>query len=355
VNESSKEQRLQDYLDGRLTPEERAAFEELLRAEPELAAAARTARRVGKALREEASELSPDFYARARRRFEESTGEQRAGFRMLSWETAGLAAAAVLAFALFVPHFMREGTPVDSPESALADGIGAGEAVDSDVATLDEAVTGRRDALDKETAEGQFGIEEPKPKREKKQKSDDAAASNVALAEEEFAPVPPPAPRDAVEVAPAAEPEPRMEQSAAKAPATVQGRGMMKGSDAPLRSAAKMGAAAAATAVTLPLDVVEPGTFQTLERREAWDALLRSEAGSDLAALGSPDPAKRLVLLGDRGDLGDCADLGVFSTADGWEVRYRPVEHTGRERTASGGCALTVPRDGRPVRLVASP
>jgi len=342
VNESSKEQRLQDYLDGRLAPDERAAFEELLRAEPELAATARTAQRVGKALREEPAELSPAFYARARRRFEESTGEQRAGFRVLSWETAGLAAAAVLAFALFVPHFMREGTPVDAPESALADGIGAGEASD-------------RDEFDKETAEGQFGIEEPKPKREKKQKSDDAAASEIAVAEEEFAPVPPPAPRDAIKVAPAAEPERRMEQSAAKAPATVQGRGMMKGSDAPLRSGAKMGAAAAATAVALPLDVVEPGTIQTLERREAWDALLRSEAGGDLAALGSPDPAKRLVLIGDRGDLGNCADLGVISTADGWEIRYHSLEHVGRERTDSGGCALTVPRDGRPVRLVASP
>jgi hypothetical protein len=335
-----------------MTREEQAAFEELLGAEPDLAAAVRTARRVGEALREQPAALSPDFYARARRRFEESTGKRRAGFRMLSWETAGLAAAAVLAVALFVPHFMHQGTPVDSPD----DGLGAGEATDSDTVTLDE-----------ESAEGKFGIDAPRPQREKKgdaaptpaESGDDRGAEKKQEsrtgAEEEFAPVPPAAQRDAIAVAPAAEPELRMEQSTARAPATVQGRATMKGAPAPLRSGAKSEAADVAAAVPLPLDVVDSGTIQTLERKEAWDALLRSEAGGDLSALGPPDPARRLVLIGDRGDLGSCADLSVVATADGWEIRYRPVDRAGRERAASGGCALSVPRDGRPVRLVPSP
>ena len=66
------EEMLQDYLDDRLTAEQRTEFERLLESDAELAGRVEANREQGRALREDAPELSPGFYTRARARFEES-------------------------------------------------------------------------------------------------------------------------------------------------------------------------------------------------------------------------------------------------------------------------------------------
>ena len=116
------EQRLQDYLDGRLTDEEREAFEGRIAGDPELARRVEDYRRLGRALREAPAELPPGFVARARARFEARQPGRRRWFRPLSWEMAGLAAAAALILAVFLPPALRE------PPFGEADRLIEGEA-----------------------------------------------------------------------------------------------------------------------------------------------------------------------------------------------------------------------------------
>ena len=79
------ENMLQDFLDGRLSDEERAGFEARMRDDADLAKRVDSARQIREALREDPEELSPGFYARARERFEQTTGrKRRAGWRLLS-------------------------------------------------------------------------------------------------------------------------------------------------------------------------------------------------------------------------------------------------------------------------------
>jgi hypothetical protein len=107
------EQRLQDYLDGRLSASERSEFEARLKADADLAGKARAAMALRQALQADAPELPPGFYARARDRFER-TGPVAGHrwFRLLSWESAGLAAAVVLVAVLFVPPLMQQDGPL---------------------------------------------------------------------------------------------------------------------------------------------------------------------------------------------------------------------------------------------------
>ena len=91
------EELLQDYLDGRLSQEERREFEALLERDADLAGQVEACREFGRALRHDLPELPPGFYTRARARFEESQAPKKPRFfRLLSWEMAGLAAAAAL-------------------------------------------------------------------------------------------------------------------------------------------------------------------------------------------------------------------------------------------------------------------
>jgi hypothetical protein len=115
----SNDRLLQDYLDGRLPPGDRAEFERRLEREPDLARRVRELRELGDALRGGTEELSPEFYARARERFE--AGRPRRWFRPLSLETAGLAAAVVLAVAVFVPPILeREDLGVPRPTKSVS-------------------------------------------------------------------------------------------------------------------------------------------------------------------------------------------------------------------------------------------
>lgn len=71
MSKPTLEERIHDYLDGRLSPDARATFEASLKRDSELAAKVDEYRGIGDALRESDGSLSPEFFARTRLRFEE--------------------------------------------------------------------------------------------------------------------------------------------------------------------------------------------------------------------------------------------------------------------------------------------
>ena len=111
------ELQIQDYLDDRMSGRERGRFEERLAADGELARRVRDYRAASEALREDSPDLQPGFYTRLRSRFEAQHAPARRWFRPLSWETAGLVTAVVLAGVLFAP-LVLERQP-GGPESQI--------------------------------------------------------------------------------------------------------------------------------------------------------------------------------------------------------------------------------------------
>ncbi len=98
------QERIQDYLDGRLEAAERQAFERELERDAELRARVSELRAVGEALREEV-ELPPGFSARARERFEHRDLHAQAAARGFPfWQVAGVAASVLLVAVLFYPQ-----------------------------------------------------------------------------------------------------------------------------------------------------------------------------------------------------------------------------------------------------------
>ncbi|HXV77265.1 MAG TPA: hypothetical protein VD788_13185, partial [Candidatus Polarisedimenticolaceae bacterium] len=106
---------IQDYVDGRMPPDERRGFERRMAEDERIAARVRELRAVGAALRDEQLGLPPEFYSRLRQRFEAGRGRQLGWRRVVSWEAAGLATAAALLVLVFVPHLLERS--VDSPYS----------------------------------------------------------------------------------------------------------------------------------------------------------------------------------------------------------------------------------------------
>jgi hypothetical protein len=105
------DRRLNDYLDGRMTEDERAEFERSCEHDEELARRLESYREMRDALLSPEPEPGPEFYARARERFATGSASRRVGLHgLLSWEAAGLAAAVVLAAVVFLPTMI--GMPV---------------------------------------------------------------------------------------------------------------------------------------------------------------------------------------------------------------------------------------------------
>ena len=71
------EELLQDYLDGRLSPDARERFEAEIEGDAALAARIEAYREQRRALRADVPDLSPGFYARARARFEQTVPERK--------------------------------------------------------------------------------------------------------------------------------------------------------------------------------------------------------------------------------------------------------------------------------------
>jgi anti-sigma-K factor RskA len=104
MNPERMDRRIHDYLDGRLSGDELAAFERRLQEDPELARTVARYRRLGELVAEEQPELSGAFFTRTRAAFEHT---QRKRSRLLSWESLGLATAALLAVAIFLPPMLE--------------------------------------------------------------------------------------------------------------------------------------------------------------------------------------------------------------------------------------------------------
>ena len=59
--------------------------------------------------------MSPGFYTRLRAEFETRRAPSRRWFRLLSWETAGLATAVLIAVVMFAPLVLRQDLSYQAP------------------------------------------------------------------------------------------------------------------------------------------------------------------------------------------------------------------------------------------------
>jgi hypothetical protein len=286
---------LQDYLDGRLPESERARFEARLARDPELTRRVQAYRRIGDVLREAPAELPPGFLGRARARFEARYGRRRR-FRPLSWEAAGLVAAALVVAFLFIPPWFRERfeeEPLETPVFGQSPGRAAAPPEPA-AQQVREPARERKDAVEDEAR----GAEEP--------------ANNLA------APITTGAVADAVEKS-----EPPPDRAlAARAAASSVGRSRR------------------AVAVALP-----PGLLGPNEIRLAGDR-------SELRSIGvEADLATdRVLLIGPRSRPIDCDRIEFAIPDQGpWVVTVFPgIGESG----SSTGCAAILPAGDAQVVVV---
>lgn len=310
------ERTLHDYLDGRLTPDERSSFEQRMRDDPRLAERVAGCRALGDALRAGAEPpLDDTFYAVARRRYArgESGAARRRHFSLFSWESAGLAAAAVLALALFIPPLITRETRVE-PEPAAA---GRAEA-SADVELPEE--------VDTDAARGTAGDLQPRKESEPRTQSREdelTAAKNESQAtagttrdEPRFAP------------SPAAPDEPRSRQS----PPPVAARRQVVSKV----MADRLGAAEAEADRPVAL------THIVIPRRT-----LRIVAGVDGEALGPPRAGTRIVLVGGVASPQACGRIAIVRHPRAWTISAEFVEPGAHGTT----CAVRLPDDGNPVGI----
>jgi hypothetical protein len=319
VKERGQDQWLHDYLDGRLSAEERARAEERIREDADLTRRVEAWRKIGHALRDDSAELPPGFYTRARARFEQSR-ERRPRFvhRLFSWEAAGLAAVAVLAVGVFVPEMMRSPDPV--PRERVVD-LREGE-------------------LRREEAETDADAFAPAP-------AGKAASAGAELSEPEsdrpagrdFAPEP------AKSRLITTEPDVRAGEKKQPLPAPAMAPGDAEQTLAGNASAFRASATGEASlhVVALPRSAAVPEGLRVVDDRSTWNAWLAGPAGPVLRQLESYEAGRRLVLLG--GDI-DCSTVRVSRVQD--EVRVAFVDRGG----ATAGCAFVLSdTDGSTVVL----
>jgi hypothetical protein len=370
------EKNLQDYLDGRLPDGERARFEARMREDPELAKRVDAARDIRDALREEPEELSPGFYARARERFEQSAGgRQRSGWRLLSWESAGLAAATVLALALFVPGVLRDSRSNLEPTitEPAAEGFYEDVGEQSSTEAADELRVREKAAADKDDAElespGKMkntAVEAPGPPMSAPAPRQEAPAGRqdvpvpsgekqeaIPPTEQEYAPVPdaaplPPGSGERVDETSKkgrrAEPKRRVQSVTAEGHETDRA-GEAWESEELNKSGALAYSIRSPRVVELARELVGSDELLVVDDLSEWTTWLEGPAGNALAALDAPDPARRLVLIAPEGGI-DCGTITLIRDDDRHVVRYRAATTPG---APSGGCAFVLPNDGKAV------
>ena len=366
-----------DYLDGRLSEEERRTFEARLEREPALARTVEAYRVAGRALRDVSVELPPGFYARTRARFEASRPKRPTWRRFVSWEATGLAAAALLLTALVLPEVLeRYGPPPEvkpfeppstpsptappegklvSPaeaEDSIAPAVeGEPSGLETPPAASSEPPSGKREvAAEREAfADYDSGLAErdevtqprtaaaPKPDLEKgragKGSSVEAPRRDRAV-EENFA-------RQKKQATPQPEAEPdrfRMQQSESLhesefAPAPILGDK----------------AAAPPRAEALPPGVIAARELVVIDDPESWTRFLQDLPADASLALRPDFATERVAVIGPAPGVGDCNSVRWSETDDRIVIEWPPTALRGT--SASGGCVVAIPADGRPVEI----
>jgi len=354
VSASEIERALQDYLDGRMSDDERSAFETRLARDRDLAERVAFSREVGDGLREADVGLSPGFHARARARFEESQAPSRRWIVPLVW-SAGIATAALFTAIVLLPSLTQR-DPVE------------------------ESTVARLEKFDKEQDESTSRQQVPPPEPTSVAVPADAD-SPVPAAEGEGAPVasdePPGARKDELMKQVAAAPkrksaEPVLQETAdvvvggaqsveaeteiaaaEPVPGTARGFAQLDAASAPVErsrreksdAGGKKGAPAAAADSWIQFPVAESfvvpagrlatGEVRIIDNASAWSEF------SDLPATYSP--ARRIVLIGPRARPLLCADIVLRV-----EVDRRIVLLPLAAEDAAGprqGCGIQVPAD----------
>jgi hypothetical protein len=380
-----------DYLDGRLSENERRAFEDRLERDPELARTVEAYRAAGRALRDEPVELPPGFYARARARFEASRPARPAWRRFVSWESTGLAAAALILTALIFPEVWeryrpaRDAAPSGRPSTTDKAAGREPKAVSPAEAEESTAPTGERGAAGLETPPAdapepprgrlEIATEEkeafaPEPEAfaaEPEALADDdsrvAALDEVAETRRMTEPQPAPEKRRAKKDHPAgasrrdqalgessakqtrqATPELDAESEAYLEP---RGEKSEEGGFAPAPALAKK---TAPRGEALPAGMVAARELLVIDDAASWERFLqRLPAGSSLSL--RPDFAtERVAVVGPASEVGDCSAARLRETGDRLVIEWPPTVRR-EEAGAPGGCVVVVPADGRPVAL----
>ena len=383
MRQDELEIRIQDYLDGAMSEGELQAFEARLAEDRELARRIDSYRAAANALREDAPALSPGFYTRLRAEFETRRAPSRRWFRLLSWETAGLATAVLIVVVMFAPLLVRQDLPhlaplpeaVQQTEPERLDeleeirpldskgdlgkqqsGRGVPEGRESAVEDADVEVKAKDSSFapSPETApRGQRPYAYPQPTapvsgdKESRKLEESAESSVVTDSVEENvrsrSSVAKSAPAKRVEQAnePAEEAAPMLERDESSADDYRRG----------LRAAPGVaGGGAVPMGVALPPGVVQPGSLIEIATRTEWDALMEGPGGEAAAAFGAYDASDRIVLVGPRAVLVDCEHSTVVPSQQAYEIRLVELPSSSPERAY--GCAFRLPRDGKPVRVV---
>lgn len=321
------EERLQDYIDGRMNPSERNAFESEMARNPEFAAAASFAREIGQHLRGGTTELPPGFHARARARFEASRKRLFRLPRRFPWEAVGLAAAAVVVLVLLFP-WTRTGRPGSPTESPLG-------------SPVETKKSQRRNLSDEPIA-----LPAPAIRTER----DSVQAPDAALPE--FAPTP----AGGKATADPSSREPRAPSDELRG-LPQKSAGIVVRDDRTQHAArvdeslSKSEALQGVRAAEIPLGLIRPGTTKIIESAadELWIRLTTGGSGSEVRALQPRFENERVFVFGPRDFSVSCREVRWMPQPDALLVLAGPATPT--NSATSGGCALVIPRGNLPVVL----
>jgi hypothetical protein len=333
------DERIGDFLDGRMTPTDHAAFAARVAREPVLRARVEGFREIGRALRDSEVALPADLVARARQRFEAASGRApvaapRARPRWrVPLAATGLVAASVTLVLLFLPPDRRPAAPPD--DVGFARPAPATVAPPAAEAERDVQPTTPVQATDKRTNElGQ------------------ASAAPSAL--------PAPAERVVDEIEAAREGEARLQKLERQAPEprrlVVRGVALPVPPAVEAKSAADAPEPNAARAAGARADAAGARGVVRIDSADStdWLELISTAEGRALASRLAPDFAsEQVVLVLGASTAGACAAAAVETTPAEIVVRLAARPVAGAEEPEPGrGCALVLPRDPRPVRIV---
>jgi len=388
LSDERSESMLQDYLDGRLSEMERAAFEARVAAEPELARKVESARALGRALREAPAELPHGFYTRARARFEKA-GASRGGRRSFNpfWSAAGLAAATLILAAILLPDWVRHGGPLQPPfeerGSAPAGRKEAGERAmpvppaPSPQEKVAEGSRGkgaaRADQLapprlhESAQAPGPSDRSKRTPEAMKRRIEGSPSPEDKSIVE---MPKPVPTAPEAKREAPTPEAE-RADATPEARPAPAAPEAERAGAAHERNQTQALATAPEKTeklqvlgrnyqfvpgltlATALPVGSLAPGSVTVVAdpTDETWKRLLGSPSGKDLSTLEPRFPQERVVLVGPGERPFSCAGPAIDKADGRIVITLKAVA----AEEASGGCALVLTAGPEPVVVRIAP